>query len=99
MLIKGAGALETLALIRTLILDKTGTLTDGRPQIVSISAENGFSEADVLRLAASVDQVSKHPIAQAIVAEAVARGLVLSVPDLRANAQAKGSRDGSTRIR
>ena len=81
VLIKGAGALEKLALIRTLILDKTGTLTDGRPQIVSISAENGFSEADVLRLAASVDQVSKHPIARAIVAEAVARGLALNVPD------------------
>ena len=80
VLIKGASALEALAGVRTLILDKTGTLTDGRPQIVSIEVFDGFSEAEVLRLAASLDQVSKHPIAQAIVAAAKARGLVLALP-------------------
>ena len=80
VLIKGAQALEALARIRTLILDKTGTLTDGRPQIVSIRAFEGFSEADVLRLAASLDQVSKHPTAQTIVAAAKARDLVLTLP-------------------
>ena len=80
VLIKGASALEALARVRTLILDKTGTLTDGRPQIVSIEVFDGFSEAEVLRLAASLDQVSKHPIAQAIVAAAKARGLVLALP-------------------
>jgi heavy metal translocating P-type ATPase len=80
VLIKGAAALETLARVRTLILDKTGTLTDGRPQTVSIEVLVGFNEADVLRLAASLDQVSKHPIAQAIVAAAKARDLVLTLP-------------------
>jgi len=80
VLIKGASALEALAQVRTLILDKTGTLTEGRPQIVSVEVFDGFSEAEVLRLAASLDQVSKHPIAQAIVAAAKARGLVLALP-------------------
>ncbi len=81
VLIKGASALEALAGVRTLILDKTGTLTDGRPQIVAIEVFEGFSEAEVLRLAASLDQISKHPIAQAIVAAAKARGLVLALPE------------------
>ena len=80
VLIKGAGPLETMARIRTLILDKTGTLTDGRPQIVSIISHNGMAEDDILRLAAALDQASKHPVAQAIVAAAKARGLPLPVP-------------------
>ena len=80
VLIKGAGPLETMARIRTLILDKTGTLTDGRPQIVLIDSRNGMGEDEILRLAAALDQASKHPVAQAIVAAAKARGLVLPVP-------------------
>ncbi|OYX44519.1 MAG: cadmium-translocating P-type ATPase [Rhodobacterales bacterium 32-67-9] len=80
VLIKGAGPLETMARIRTLILDKTGTLTDGRPQIVSIDSRGGMGEGDILRLAAALDQASKHPVAQAIVAAAQARGLDLPVP-------------------
>ncbi|MBC7133833.1 MAG: cadmium-translocating P-type ATPase [Roseovarius sp.] len=80
VLIKGAGPLETMARIRTLILDKTGTLTDGRPQIVSIDSHDGIEEDDILRLAAALDQASKHPVAQAIVAAAKARGLALPVP-------------------
>ena len=80
VLVKGAGALESLAQVKTLILDKTGTLTDGRPQIVSIETQNGMDEMEVLRLAAELDQVSKHPVAQAIVALAKQRGLALSVP-------------------
>ncbi len=80
VLIKGAGPLETMARIRTLILDKTGTLTDGRPQIVSIDSHDGMSEDNILRLAASLDQASKHPVAQAIVAAAKARGFTLPVP-------------------
>ncbi|WP_297109027.1 heavy metal translocating P-type ATPase [uncultured Devosia sp.] len=80
VLIKGAGPLETMARIRTLILDKTGTLTDGRPQIVSIDRHLDMSEGDILRLAAALDQASKHPVAQAIVAAAKARGLTLPVP-------------------
>lgn len=80
VLIKGTGALETMARIRTLILDKTGTLTDGRPQIVSIDGHDGMGEDHILRLAAALDQASKHPVAQAIVAAAKARGLPLPVP-------------------
>ncbi|HWU32974.1 MAG TPA: heavy metal translocating P-type ATPase, partial [Marmoricola sp.] len=80
VLVKGAGALESLARVKTLILDKTGTLTDGRPQIVSIETENGNGEIEVLRLAAELDQASKHPVAQAIVALAKQRGLALSIP-------------------
>jgi heavy metal translocating P-type ATPase len=80
ILIKGAKALEIMARIRVLVLDKTGTLTDGRPQIAEIETGDGMAEDEVLRLAASLDQASKHTIAQTIVAEAQARGLALSVP-------------------
>ncbi|MGR3573274.1 MAG: heavy metal translocating P-type ATPase [Sagittula sp.] len=80
VLIKGAGPLETMARIRTLILDKTGTLTDGRPQIVAIDSHDGMAEEDILRLAAALDQASKHPVAQAIVAAAKERGFSLPVP-------------------
>lgn len=80
VLIKGAGTLETMAGIRTLILDKTGTLTEGRPQIISIDSHEGMAEDDILRLAASLDQASKHPVAQAVVAAAKKRGFSLPVP-------------------
>jgi heavy metal translocating P-type ATPase len=81
VLIKGAKPLEAMARIQTLILDKTGTLTDGRPQILSIDSHDGMAEEDLLRFAAAVDQASKHPVAQAIVAAARARGLSLPVPE------------------
>ena len=80
VLIKGAKPLEALAQVRTLILDKTGTLTDGRPQIVSIETYAALSPAKVLYLAATADQASKHPMAQAIVAAARARNMLLPVP-------------------
>ncbi|MDO9524570.1 MAG: heavy metal translocating P-type ATPase [Gemmobacter sp.] len=80
VLIKGAKPLEALARIKTLILDKTGTLTDGRPQIVSIITLGKMSEEDILHFAASLDQASKHPIAQAIVAAAQGQGAPLSIP-------------------
>lgn len=80
VLIKGAGPLEHMAQIQTLILDKTGTLTDGRPQLVQVHTENGMSENDALRFAAALDQTSKHPIAQAVVTAAKARGLDLPMP-------------------
>ncbi len=80
VLIKGAGPLETMARVQTLILDKTGTLTDGRPQIVSIDSQNGMADEEILRLAAALDQASKHPVAQAIVGAAKQRGLALPVP-------------------
>jgi heavy metal translocating P-type ATPase len=81
ILIKGAKALEALAQVRTLILDKTGTLTDGRPQIVSITPSGPIDENRLLLLAAAVEQASKHPMAQAIVAAAQQRGLALPVPE------------------
>ncbi|MEZ5790601.1 MAG: heavy metal translocating P-type ATPase [Nitratireductor sp.] len=80
VLIKGAKPLEALARIKTMILDKTGTLTDGRPQIVSIDRHGDLSEDHILYFAAALDQASKHPIAQAIVAAAQARGIALPIP-------------------
>jgi P-type E1-E2 ATPase len=81
VLIKGAKPLEALARIQTLILDKTGTLTDGRPKIVSIDTYGDFTDDDVLYFAAALDQASKHPIAQAVVAAAQQKGLSLPVPE------------------
>nr|WP_304504797.1 heavy metal translocating P-type ATPase [Defluviimonas sediminis] len=81
VLVKGARPLEAMARTRTLILDKTGTLTDGRPQIVSIDCHDGMGGDDILRFAAALDQASKHPVAQAIVAAAKDRGLTLPVPE------------------
>ena len=81
VLIKGAKPLEALARIKTLILDKTGTLTDGRPKIVSIDRHGDMSEDELLYFAAALDQASKHPIAQAIVAAARARGTGLPIPE------------------
>jgi heavy metal translocating P-type ATPase len=80
VLIKGAKPLEALARIKTLILDKTGTLTDGRPQIVSIETHGNLSKDEVLHYAAALDQASKHPIAQAIVVAVRAKGAVLPIP-------------------
>ncbi len=80
VLIKGARPLEAMARIRTLILDKTGTLTDGRPRITSIRRYAEVGEDELLRLAAALDQASKHPVAQAIVTAAKSRDLVLPVP-------------------
>jgi heavy metal translocating P-type ATPase len=80
VLIKGAKPLEALSRINTLILDKTGTLTDGRPQLVSIVTYGDMSEDDIVYYAAALDQASKHPIAQAIVAAAQVRGAALPVP-------------------
>jgi heavy metal translocating P-type ATPase len=80
VLIKGAKPLEALAQARTLILDKTGTLTDGRPQIVSIETFATLPPAQVLYFAAAADQASKHPMAQAIVAAAHMQGMLLPVP-------------------
>jgi heavy metal translocating P-type ATPase len=81
VLIKGAKALETMARIAVVVLDKTGTLTEGRARLVGTEATGDLPPEEVLRLAASLDQASKHPIAQTIVAAARARGLSLSVPE------------------
>lgn len=80
ILIKGGQALETLARVRSLVIDKTGTLTHGRARVVSIDVASGQSADELLRIAASLDQASKHMIAQAIVEEARKKGLQLAVP-------------------
>jgi heavy metal translocating P-type ATPase len=80
ILIKGGLALETLARVRSLVIDKTGTLTHGRARIVSINAISDLSVDELLRLAASLDQASKHIVAQTIVDAARERGLELGIP-------------------
>jgi len=80
ILIKGGKAIEALARINSLVLDKTGTLTDGRAKVVAVNVSANADPDDVLRLAASLDQASKHIIAQTIVAEAQSRQLKLTIP-------------------
>jgi Cu+-exporting ATPase len=75
VLIRNAEALERLEKVDTLIIDKTGTLTEGKPQVTHVSVTPPFSEADVVRLAAGLEQASEHPLAAAIVAGARTRGL------------------------
>ncbi|QEX23841.1 copper-translocating P-type ATPase [Hypericibacter adhaerens] len=81
ILFRDAEAIESLRTIDTLIVDKTGTLTLGKPAFHSAVAGPGFGEDDVLRYAASLDQGSEHPLADAIVAEAQRRGLALGKPE------------------
>jgi P-type Cu+ transporter len=84
VLIKNAEALEILERIDTLVVDKTGTLTEGRPRLVSLMTPPVHSESDLLRLAASLERGSEHPLAAAIVAGAEERKLTLSaVEDFR----------------
>jgi Cu+-exporting ATPase len=86
VLIKNAEALEMLEKVDTVVLDKTGTLTEGRPKLERIETEAGQSEDEVLRLAASIERASEHPLAAAIVGGARAKGLGLaSVQDFRAS--------------
>ncbi len=75
VLIRNAEALERLEQVDTLVVDKTGTLTEGKPKVVAILPADGFDEADVLRLAASVERASEHPLAAAIVAAAKERNI------------------------
>jgi P-type Cu+ transporter len=77
VLIKDAAVLETLEKVDTVVVDKTGTLTEGRPQLTECLPAESFSEADLLRFAAGVEQNSEHPLARAVVAGAKDRGLVL----------------------
>ena len=80
ILIKGGRALEMLARIRAMVIDKTGTLTVGTARIVATHVADGVEPSELLRLAASLDQASKHIIAQTIVTAAQAQGLALSTP-------------------
>ena len=78
VLIKNAEALERMEKVDTLVIDKTGTLTEGRPSVVAIRTASGFDENELLRLAASLEVASEHPLAAAIVRSANERGLPLS---------------------
>ena len=78
VLIKNAEALERMEKIDTLVVDKTGTLTEGKPKVVSIVPAAGFDENEILRLAASVERASEHPLADAIVRSAKEHNLELS---------------------
>jgi Cu+-exporting ATPase len=78
VLIKNAEALERFEKIDTLVVDKTGTLTEGKPRVVAVVPAQGFDEATVLSLGASLERSSEHPLAAAIVASAKQRGMTLA---------------------
>jgi Cu+-exporting ATPase len=78
ILIRNADALERLEKVDTLIVDKTGTLTEGKPKVVAVWTVSGVAENDLLRLAGSLERSSEHPLAAAIVQAATARGLALT---------------------
>ena len=78
VLFRNAEAIETLESVDTLVFDKTGTLTEGKPRIATLFAAPGRPEAEVLRLAASLERGSEHPLASAIVSAALERGILLT---------------------
>ena len=75
VLVRNAAALEGLAKVNTLVIDKTGTLTEGKPALTGVEAANGFADDDVLRLAAALEAMSEHPLAEAILRGASKREL------------------------
>src|SRR5262249_19885958 len=78
VLIKSAEALERMERVDTLVVDKTGTLTEGKPKVIAIVPVPSLADADVLRFAASVERASEHPLAAAIVAAAVEHNIALA---------------------
>jgi Cu+-exporting ATPase len=90
VLFKNAEAIEKLRQVDTLVVDKTGTLTEGRPQLVAVEALAGISEDELLRLAASLERGSEHPLAAAIVAGAASRSLPLAPPERFASHTGRG---------
>ncbi len=90
VLIKNAEALETMEKVNTLVVDKTGTLTEGRPKLTSVVPLAGFDENEVLQLGASLERASEHPLAAAIVNGAQAKGLVLTAVEAFRSITGKG---------
>jgi Cu+-exporting ATPase len=90
VLIKNAEALEMMERVDTLVVDKTGTLTEGKPKLVSIIASEGREENDIIRLAASLERFSEHPLARAVVNGAQERGIALSDTVQFASVSGKG---------
>jgi len=80
VLIKNAEALEMLEKVDTLVLDKTGTLTEGKPGVIAVVPTNGHSEDELLKTAASVERASEHPLASAIISAANGKGIAFSAP-------------------
>jgi len=78
VLIKSAEALERMEAVNTLVVDKTGTLTEGKPKVVAVNAADGFDDTEVLRLAASIERSSEHPLGKAIVEAAAERKIKLA---------------------
>ncbi len=92
VLFRNSEALENARRVRVIALDKTGTITQGAPAVTDVLVLGGLSEADVLRLAASAERASEHPLAQAVVAAAQSRGLVLAQPQAFENEAGMGVR-------
>jgi P-type Cu+ transporter len=90
VLVKNAEALEVMEKVDTLVVDKTGTLTEGKPRLLSIEAVAGHEDSEVLRLAASLEQGSEHPLAGAIVAAAQQKGLRLAAVEEFRSVTGKG---------
>jgi P-type Cu+ transporter len=90
VLIKNAEALERMEKVDTLVVDKTGTLTEGKPKLVSIVSAPGFDDSEILRLAASVERSSEHPLADAITGAAKQRNLTLATVDAFDSSPGKG---------
>ena len=90
ILFKNAEAIEVLREIDTLVLDKTGTLTEGKPKLVTVAPVQGLNEIELLRLAASLERGSEHPLAAAIVSGATERGVQLTNVDAFESVTGKG---------
>jgi Cu+-exporting ATPase len=90
VLIKSADALERMEKVDTLVVDKTGTLTEGKPKVTSIVAAPGFSDAEILALAASLERSSEHPLAAAIVAAAETANAAIHDPTAFSSVTGKG---------
>jgi Cd2+/Zn2+-exporting ATPase len=91
VLVKGGPYMELPARLRAIAVDKTGTLTEGRPQVISVTALSGHSDDDVLRIAAAIESRSEHPLAQAILRAAESRGIRPSTPDKFQAIKGKGA--------
>jgi len=90
ILVKNAEALERMEKVDTLVIDKTGTLTEGNPKLIAVIPAAGWSEAEILRLAASVERGSEHPLAAAIVSAAAERSIALTQVSDFDSAKGKG---------
>jgi Cu+-exporting ATPase len=90
VLFKNAEAIEVMRKVDTLVVDKTGTLTEGKPKLVAVTPAPGFEEGEILRQAASLERGSEHPLAGAIVAGAESRGLILAACEEFTSVSGKG---------